>query len=327
MSAAHGGRTSRRAFMRATLGASALAMAARPASSQTGSNASDGAQLGSASASFPGARRVMWGAALMAHPLEARLEAVAGSGFTHMTVFPADMKRWRRSGLTDAAIRRAIEASGVSVATLDPYTGWSPGWSLEGLDKFTREFIDVSEDDVWRMTDALGTDQVNCVESAGAAYSQEPYADALGAFAERARAKGLRTTFEFMPTSKVADIHAGWGLVEASGPLVGLTFDTWHFWRSDPDHGALRAIPIDRIAEVQVADGGATIVEDLQTDLLYHRRVPGEGAFDLRRTLAVLAEMGPVRSIGPETFSAQMNELSAREAVRRNEKGLGNVLA
>lgn len=269
-----------------------------------------------------GPRLVMWGAALMAHPLAERLEAVAASGFTHTTVFPADMKRWRADGMTDGDIARAIRASGVEIAAIDPYTGWVPGWSLDGLDDFTRDFIDVSEDEMFRMADVLGTTQVNCVESAGAAYAEPAYAEALATFAERAVTHGLTPTLEFMPTSKIADLRAGWSLIEASGAEVGLTFDTWHFWRSEPDHNLLRTIPMARITEVQVADGGETIVDDLQTDLLYHRKVPGEGAFDLARTIAVLREMGPVRSIGPETFSSEMNELPASEAVRRNADGL-----
>lgn len=271
-------------------------------------------------------RLVMWGATLMAHPLATRLEVVAESGFTHMTVFPADMKRWRREGLADAEISRMIEGSGVRIATIDPYTGWVPGWSMEGLDDFTREFIEVSEDDVFRMAQVLGTGQINMVESAGAPYEQAAYADAMASFAERARAHGLQPTFEFMPTSKIPGLAEGWGLIEASGAEVGLTFDTWHFWRSDPDHDLLASVPMDRILEVQIADGGAEVVEDLQTDLLYHRRVPGEGAFDLARTIGVLRGMGPTRSVGPETFSQEMNETPAAEAVRRNAAGLAGLM-
>ncbi|WP_298434075.1 TIM barrel protein [uncultured Jannaschia sp.] len=272
-------------------------------------------------------RLVMWGAALMVHPLQARLDAVAESGFTHMTVFPADVARWREGGLTDADITRAIRASGVGIATIDPYTGWVPGWSLEGLDEFTRGFIGYSEDEVFRMADVLETGQINMVESAGAAYEETAYADAMAAFAERAKARGLRPTFEFMPTSKIAGLREGWSLIQASGADVGLTFDTWHFWRSDPDHDLLATVPMDRILEVQVADGGAEIVEDLQTDLLYHRRVPGEGDFDLTRTLDVLRGMGPIRSVGPETFSQEMNETAtADEAVGRNAAGLAGLM-
>ena len=272
-------------------------------------------------------RLVMWGAALMTRPLAERLEAVAASGFSHTTVFPVDMKRWRSEGLSDAAIGRLIRDSGVAVATIDPYTGWAPGWSLEGLDAFTRDFIDVSEDDLWRMADALGTEQVNLVESAGAPFEEAAYAEALAAFADKALAHGLRPTLEFMPTSKIADLRTGWGLIRASGAPVDLTFDTWHFWRSDPDHDLLRTVPMERIAEIQLADGGAEVVEDLQTDLLYHRRVPGEGAFDLARTLRALREMGSIRSLGPETFSDEMNGLPAAEAVRRNEDGMRAVMA
>ena len=192
-------------------------------------------------------RLVMWGAALMVHPLQARLDAVAESGFTHMTVFPADVARWREGGMADAEITRAIRASGVGIATIDPYTGWVPGWSLEGLDEFTRGFIGYSEDEVFHMAEVLETGQINMVKSAGAAYEEAAYADAMAAFAERTKARGLRPTFEFMPTSKIASLREGWSLIQASGADVGLTFDTWHFWRSDPDHDLLASIPMDRV--------------------------------------------------------------------------------
>ncbi len=166
-------------------GGAGLATALSPVGPRAQTDSSAKEPNGSSQNAQP--RLVMWGAALMAHPLQERLEAVAASGFTHMTVFPADMKRWRSEGLTDAEITRAIRASGVRIATIDPYTGWVPGWSLD-------------------------------------------------------------------------------------------------------------------------------------------RRVPGEGAFDLARTIAVLRGMGPLRSIGPETFSAEMNELSAAEAVRRNAAGLHGLM-
>ncbi|WP_299414755.1 sugar phosphate isomerase/epimerase [uncultured Sulfitobacter sp.] len=271
-------------------------------------------------------RLVMWGAALMAHPLATRLEAVAASGFSHMTVFPADMNRWRAEGLSDPEITALIRASGIKIATIDPYTGWVPGWTMEGVDQYTRDFIDVSEDEVFRMADVLETGQINLVESAGDAYDQAAYADAMASFAERAVSNGLKPTFEFMPTSKIPDLKAGWALIEASGADVGLTFDTWHFWRSNPDHDLLATIPMDRILEVQIADGNTKIVENLQTDLLFHRKVPGEGEFDLARTIAVLRGMGPMRSLGPETFSQEMNEATAIDAVQRNEAGLRKVM-
>ena len=274
-----------------------------------------------------GPRLVMWGAALMARPLAERLEAVAASGFSHTTVFLADVKRWRSDGMTEAEIGRVVRTSGVGTATIDPYMGWVPGWSLDGLDEFTRAFIDVAEDDLLRMADALGTSQVNFVEPAGAPYEEGSYAEALAGIAERAAAHRLLPTLEFMPASKIADLRTGWDLIRASGAPVDLTFDTWQFWRSDPDHDLLRRVPMERIAEVQVADGGAEVVEDLQTDLLHHRRVPGEGVFDVARTLAVLRDMGPIRSLGPETVSEELNALPAADAMRRNEEGIKAVIA
>ena len=302
-------------------GAAASAALAVPGAAQDGAASDGGVDP------VPGpARRVMWAAAMMQRPLQERLDAVNASAFTHMSVFPADMKRWRREGLSYEDVGRAVRAAGIGVVALDPYTGWVPGWSMEGVDEVTREFIDVSEAEMFRMANALGAERINAVQSVGDGYELSKYADALGAFAERARAEGHGVACEFMPTSSIPDLATGWALIRAAGPELGMVFDTWHFHRSDPDHALLRTVDPARIVEVQVADGGRKLVGDIYNDLLYHRRVPGEGDFDLVRTMSVLHGMGAIRSYGPETFAQAMYELPASEAVRWNEAGVDRIM-
>lgn len=271
-------------------------------------------------------RKVMWAAAMMTRPLAERLEALATSGFTAMSVFPADMRRWNNEGISNADISRQVRSSGVKVIALDPFTGWVPGWSVEGLDQDTKDFIDFSEDDIWRMSDALDAERINMVQSVGDDYALEPYAEALGGFAERAKSHGRGVALEFMPISKIPDLKTGWELVQAAGDDVRMVFDTWHFWRSDPDHDLLATIPGQRIAEVQLADGRSEITGNLMVDLMQYRTIPGEGDFDLVKTIRVLDQIGGMRSYGPETFSDAMNELSARQAIRRNEEGITQLV-
>ncbi len=272
-------------------------------------------------------RRTIWAAAMMTRPLAERIEAVAASDFTAMSVFPADMKRWNEEGLSNAEIGRMVRAGGIDVIALDPFTGWVPGWSMEGLDQATRNFIDFSEDEIWAWADALDAEKINAVQSVGDDYELSAYSDALGAFAERAKSHGRGVALEFMPISKIPDLATGWELIRTAGDDIGMIFDTWHFWRSNPDHDLLATIPGERIYEVQIADAKDEIVENLMVDLLSHRRIPGEGDFDLVRTLAVLREIGGLRSYGPETFSDDMNALTASEAVRANAKGFATVMA
>jgi sugar phosphate isomerase/epimerase len=126
-----------------------------------------------------------------------------------------------------------------------------------------------------------------------------------------------------MPISSIATLAQGWDLVHAvNRDNLGLTFDTWHFWRADPDHDLLRTIPGDKITDVQLVDATRALKGDLLNDLLHHRLFAGEGEFDLKTTVAVLREIGGYNSVGPELFSDAMDALEATEAGRRAGQNL-----
>ena len=67
----------------------------------------------------------------------------------------------------------------------------------------------------------------------------------------------------------------------ADRPNGGLAFDTWHYLRGARDDALLDQIPGDRIFVVQINDAAAEPVGSLLNDTLNHRRMPGEGDFDL----------------------------------------------
>ena len=127
-----------------------------------------------------------------------------------------------------------------------------------------------------------------------------------------------------MPISSVPDLAAGWRIVEPlSGAGVGLTFDTWHYFRSTPDPALLDRIPAARILEVQSADArralrGANLTEDL----LRYRMLPGEGELDIAGGVAVLKRISAWRSVGPEVFADAMDALDATQAASRSGRAL-----
>ncbi len=263
-------------------------------------------------------RRVLWAANVRNKSLDDRLIAANEGDFTAMSVFPIDFKTWRSSGMSADDIRKRFEDAGVHAAIVDPFVQWTPNFAIP--DNYPEEnvaFIDHSEEDVFEMADALGATQMNVVEGLGKSHEHNALVDALGGFAERADQRGLRIGLEPMPISSIATLTQGWDLVrEINRPNLGLTFDTWHFWRADPDHDLLRTIPGDKIFDVQLVDATTELKGDLLNDLLRHRLFAGEGDFDLQTTVSVLKDIGAYRSVGPELFSDAMDALDAREAGR-----------
>lgn len=261
-------------------------------------------------------RRVMWAASVRTKTLAQRLKAAQLGKFDAMSVFPIDYKMWRDSGLSAQDIRKQIDDAGINAAIVDPFVQWTPNFSIpEGYPKENVGFIDHTEDQVFAMADALGAKQVNCVEGLGQKHERQALIDSLGAVTERAAKRGIALTIEPMPISSIFSLADGWDLVKTiNSPNLGLTFDTWHFWRAVPDHRLLASIPSDKITEVQLADAKKQLHGNLLNDLLHHRLLPGEGEFDLKTTVKILRDIGAYNSVGPELFSDAMDKLGHEEA-------------
>jgi sugar phosphate isomerase/epimerase len=278
---------------------------------------------GCATAAAPSAapvRRVLWAANVRNKSLPDRIAAAQTGGFTHMSLFPIDYRSWRRQGLSAAQIRSQLKDGGVKILAIDPFVQWTPGFAIpQGYPADYVGFIDFNEAQILEMAQEVEAKSINCVEGLGQPHAMAALIDRLGGFADRARERGLRVTFEFMPISSVPDLAAGWALVSGVNRAnLGLCFDTWHYFRSKPDDALLLTVPAAKVFEIQLADATQALQgRDLTDDLLRFRRLPGEGELPIARVVPLLRQTGAWRSVGPEVFADAMDALDAREAGRR----------
>jgi len=263
-------------------------------------------------------RRVLWAANVRNKSLDDRILAAIEGNFDTMSAFPIDFKNWRDQGLSNTDIRKRFDHAGIQAAIVDPFVQWAPDFDIpNGMPEENIAFLDHSEDEIFDMVDVLGATQINVVEGLGVEHERTALIDALGHFADRADQRGLRLGLEPMPVSSIQTLAEGWDLVSAvNRDNLGLTFDTWHFWRSDPDHGLLSTIPGHKIFDVQIVDAKSELQGDLYNDLLHHRLLPGDGDFDLQTTVRILKEIGGFTSVGPELFSDELDALPAKDVGR-----------
>jgi sugar phosphate isomerase/epimerase len=270
-------------------------------------------------------RRVLWAANVRTKSLADRLIAAQTGGFTHMSVFPIDYRGWRNQGLSAQQIRQQIRTAGVRVLAVDPFVQWVPNFEIPNwYPADYRGFIEFTEAQILEIAQDLEAEAINCVEGLNQVHPREVLVERFGSFADRAKARGLRVTLEFMPISSIQDLSAGWSIVQAANRSnAGLCFDTWHYFRSKPDDALLQSIPGERIFEVQLADALVALQgKDLTDDLLRFRRLPGEGELPLARVIPILKNTGAWRSVGPEVFADAMDALTATEAGRKSGESL-----
>jgi sugar phosphate isomerase/epimerase len=133
----------------------------------------------------------------------------------------------------------------------------------------------------------------------------------LGRLADRAADQGMRVSLEFLPWTNVATIAAAAELVTAAGRAnAGICIDVWHLYRSGGSVAAAAEL-WPYVASIQLDDGPlvADVPDDLHRDCLHHRRLPGDGDFDLVTLLAEAERSAPGYALSVEVISDRLRAL------------------
>jgi sugar phosphate isomerase/epimerase len=254
-----------------------------------------------------------------------KVDAAVAGGFRGITLWPADYHRAREAGLSDADMRRILSDHGVAVTDLDPLLTWLP----EERAAAERSIAGAaSEDEFYRIADALGARSLNAAQGFGNRVDPDAAAGALAGVCDRAAAHGLVITLEFLPWSGIPDAASALDIVRrADRPNATVMLDTWHHFRGSGDPAQLRAIPGAKVGGVQLNDAPARPGRDLVAESLEERLLPGEGAIPLVEILGILDEIGSRAAIGVEVFSKRLDALPPIEVGRRAGEAARRVLA
>jgi sugar phosphate isomerase/epimerase len=262
-------------------------------------------------------------------PFLERLRAATAAGYSAISLWGRDYRAASEEGYGDADLAAMVADHGLAVAELDPAWWWTPGADsfsippeLDPVDVFRYD-----EAEMFRIAELFGARSLNAAEVLGGAWDLEQGAAAFAALCDRAAEHGLLVHLEWLAWSKVADLAAALEIVGlADRPNGGVNVDMWHCARTGASAKDLLGIPVDKVLAIQVDDGPADPEDDLVEATLHHRRLPGEGAFDLAGYLGALHALGPTCPIGVEVFSDDLHALGPMEAARRAADATRRVL-
>ncbi|MFL5860644.1 MAG: sugar phosphate isomerase/epimerase family protein [Solirubrobacteraceae bacterium] len=147
---------------------------------------------------------------------------------------------------------------------------------------------------------------------------------------DAAQHTNARVAYEIIPFDpNVGTLEAGLTLVsEASRTNGGLAIDTWHMGKLQIEPQRLAAIPAEHLAWVELSDGSVEYMEDKLDEVINHRKLPGEGEFDIPGYVAALQEAGYPGPWGAEILSEELRNLPIeQEFDRAYETTMAQVLA
>lgn len=263
---------------------------------------------------------ILWAGTLgLEGNLEDRIRAAVAAGCTRVSMSPLDIARAEDEGRTASDLGKTIRASGLGIV-LDPVLNWWPGPPTEGS-RFSR----FTATESLRMARDLGVASMTVIGPRDGQVRPDELVPAFAQVCDQAAEFDAAVHVEFIPMTTIPDLRSAWDIVSAADrDNGGILFDTWHFFRGDPDRRVLDEIPGSRIFAVQVDDALALPAGDLWADTR-ERLLPGDGAFDLVGILRDLDRHGALAWVGPEVISTRTATAAERDPVGAAQTAMSAV--
>jgi sugar phosphate isomerase/epimerase len=250
-------------------------------------------------------------------PFEKRVEVAARVGYRGMGLLHADlMAVAHRLGLKE--MRRILDANAIHHVELE----FLSDWYAEGP---ARAESDIVRKDLLEAAQALrarcikiapGTDESSLDDGAR---DMPRMIESFAALSREAAHYGTSIALEIMPFSNIRTIPAALELVSTDPqPNAGLYIDIWHMARGGIDYAEVAKIPQQYIKAVELDDADRDVVGTLSEDTRFHRRLCGEGTFDILAFLTAIHETGYRGPYAVEIISQEHRRLSLEEEAGRS---------
>ncbi|MDE0065896.1 MAG: sugar phosphate isomerase/epimerase [Acidimicrobiaceae bacterium] len=221
------------------------------------------------------------------------INATAQAGFDEVSLWAFHLM------LAGPQAANVVLDSGLSVRAVEAAISWASGPS----DAARAEVAGLVETGSQFGAHIVGAACLGPIEDQSAA------ADGLAMLAEVAATADMVIALEFLPWAGVPTFSAANDLVVASGAEnATVLIDAWHWVRQPggPDLDLLRSVPGERVAYVQMCDPGPAPGEDLETEAMNDRRLPGAGTVDYASLWSALDHIGSSVFVAAEVFNPAM---------------------
>lgn len=250
-----------------------------------------------------------------------QLDAAARAGFAGISQWELHHGALAAAGVSTDEMIAAIADHGLTVSVVDALLPFS-GTSEDALGA-ARGTFELANRFGARIVPAVSLfpDEFESVDAASERYA---------ALCDLAAEHELKVPIEFLPWSAIPDLATAWRIVDASDrPSGGIMIDTWH-WRRQPggpNTELLARIPPSFIPIVQLCDAGPDPSDDLYTEAMTERLLPGDGVVDFDEFFTALYATGADPVLATEVFNTALAAEGSAQMAKAIASSCSQVLA
>lgn len=241
--------------------------------------------------------------------LEKRIAAAAEAGYTGIGFWHGDLQQYLQRG-NYRQLRRLLDEHQIKHVELEFLADWFATGERQRRSDAVRW-------DLFTAGDALGARHIKVVPPFGEHWPQQRLIDEFGQLCAEAATHELNIALEMIPFSDVNTLDAAHAIVAgANAANGGLLIDIWHVARSGATFDEILKIPPQYIRAAEINDADTLVHGNIAEDSMHHRKLCGEGQFDIRHFIACMQQAGYEGPYGVEILSDELRKTSLTEAAQ-----------
>lgn len=240
-----------------------------------------------------------------------RAQAVARVGFTGVGIWHADLEHTlKRRSLKE--MKQILDDNGIKHLELE-FIG---DWFTEGEEK---RQSDIRKRLLLSAAEALGAHHVKVGDFYGKKTPMPRLIESFAALCADAANHGTKIGFELMPFAMIDTLDDALALVKgADATNGGICFDLWHLVKMRIPYEAVARVPQRYVISIELNDGTFEAPWSLHEDTVNHRRLCGEGEFDVKGFIDCMQNAGYKGPWGIEVLSEELRQKSLEELTTRS---------
>jgi sugar phosphate isomerase/epimerase len=245
-----------------------------------------------------------------------RVESAARAGFKGFGIWHADLEHTlKRRSLEE--MKLILDDNGMQHVELEFLTDWF----LEGerKDGERTKQSESRKNTLLTAAEALRARHVKVGDFFREKTPMPRLIEAFSTLCAEAAEHGTRIGFELMPFAMLDNLEDSLAMVEGAGASNGgIVLDLWHIVKLKIPYDEVGRIPLQWLVSVELNDGTLEAPWSLHEDTINHRRLCGEGEFDVRGFIECVRKTGYQGPWGIEVLSQELRTKSLDELTQRS---------